>query len=299
MSQSSVDLDLRRLRYVIAVADELHFGRAAERLHIAQPALSQQVRTFEAALGAPVFERTTRAVSLTPAGERLIERGRRILAEADAAVAEVRRIAGGEEGTLRLGFIGSATYGLMPSVVRAMRERHPLVTVELTSERLSTALALGLHAGELDAAVMRPCRDLTGLEHRTLGQERLVAALPAHHPLAGREAIDLADLADDGFVSFPLEDSAMGRAQHEACLVAGFVPAVAAQVAETSALVTFVAAGIGVALVPAGVEQVKIPGVAYRPLSGEPQHIPLLLAWHPDSADHLLRRAIAVISALT
>lgn len=293
-----MDLDLRRLRYIIAVADELHFGRAAERLHIAQPALSQQVRAFEAALGAPVFERTTRAVALTPAGERLVDRGRRLLAEADAAVAEVRRIAEGEEGTLRLGFIGSATYALMPAVVREMRELHPLVRIDLTSERLSNELAQAVHAGDVDAAVLRPCRELEGLRHRTIGQEPILAALPAGHRLAGEASVTLADLAHDGFVSYPVEDSAMGRAQWDACLAAGFEPTIAAHVSETSALVTFVAAGIGVALVPQGVEQVRIPGVAYRPLAGDPLQIPLVLAWHPQAADALVRRAIGVIARL-
>lgn len=293
-----MDLDLRRLRYVITVADELHFGRAAERLHIAQPALSQQIKAFEESLGVRVFTRTTRSVSLTPVGERLVERTRRILAEADATVAEVQRMARGEEGTLRLGFIGSASYGLMPTVTRTMRERYPRIMIELTSERLSGELARAVHAGTLDAAVLRPNSALEGLRSVTLAREPLVMALPKEHPLAESDAVELPAVAKEPFVSFPAQVSAIWSAQREACLEAGFEPTIAAEVSETSTLVAFVAAGLGVALVPRGVEQVRLPGVAYRPLAGQERTIPLVLAWRAGSEDSLLRHSIEVIAGL-
>lgn len=291
------DLDPRRLRYFIAVASELHFGRAAERLHIAQPALSQQIRLLESHLGVQLLERSTRSVRLTPAGQRLLDRGRSILAELDATVAEVRQIGCGEQGTVRLGFIGSATYGLMPRAARALREQLPGVQVVLQGERMSSVLAKDLHDAVLDIAVLRPCAEMDGLDSTRLLTEPMVVALPEGHRLAGEPVVDLLDLADEVFVSYPLDTSAVAKRQRDACLTAGFEPQIHVTVSETSTLVTLVASALGVALVPKGVEKVRIPGVYYAPLTPEIT-VPLLLARRSGGQDAVADRVAAVIVGL-
>lgn len=291
------DLDLRRLRYFVAVATRLHFGKAAESLHIAQPALSQQIRLLEKQLGVRLLERSTRSVALTPAGQRLLDRGRSILAESQATIAEVRQIGAGEAGTVRLGFIGSATYGLMPLAARALHEELPKVRIELLGEQLASPLAKGLHDGTLDVAVLRECPELEGLYTRPLLTEPLVVVLPEGHRLADRAEVRLADLADEVFVSYPLEHSAVAKKQREACLAAGFEPNVQTTVAETSTLVTFVASALGVALVPQRVDQVRIPGVRYLPLRPE-LTVSLLLARRDRADDAVVQRVEAVLAGL-
>lgn len=292
------DLDLRRMRYFVTVARELHFGRAAERLHVAQPALSQQIRQFEHDLGAKLLDRTTRSVRLTAAGERLLDRAQLILAECEQAVDEVRHISNGDEGTVRLGFIGSATYHLMPDVVRRLRQRIPRAAVELRGELMSAQLAESLHVGSLDVAVLRPTGRAAGLALQTLREEAIVVALPDGHPKAQTAAIRLVDLSNEHFVSYPIEDSTTAQTQRDACLRAGFEPGVVAQVAETSTLVTFVASGLGVALVPEGVQSVQIPGVTYRPIEDTTLTVPLVLASRHSRARHpLTDRTVQVIKS--
>lgn len=289
------DIDPRRLRYFVAVATELHFGRAAEKLHIAQPALSQQIRLLEAHLGVQLLERSTRSVKLNPAGQRLLDRGRTILAEVDATVAEVRQLGRGEAGTIRLGFIGSATYGLMPRAARLLRDELPGVRLDLVGEQMSATLAKAVHDGALDIAVLRPCPELEGLDTRRLLTEPIVVAVPEGHRLARQPVVNLGDLAGEVFVSYPLAVSAVARRQHEACHAAGFEPDVQTIVAETSTLVTLVASALGVALVPQGVEKVRIPGVTYLPLVPE-LTVPLLLARRDRPQEAAAARVAAVIA---
>lgn len=291
------DLETRRLRYFIAVATELHFGRAAQKLLIAQPALSQQIRLLEAQLDVQLLERSTRAVHLTPAGQLLLDRARTIVAEADATAAEVQQIGRGETGTVRLGFIGSATYGLMPRAARALRAELPGVHIHLQGEQMSSPLAKALRAAVLDVAVLRPCPELGGLPSKRLLTEPLVVAVPEDHRLAAHDEVQLADLADEVFISYPYELSVVAKTQREACLAAGFEPNIEITVAETSTLVTFVASGLGVALVPQRVDQVRIPGVRYLPLLPNIT-VPLLLAWRQATNEAVTRRVVGVLAKL-
>lgn len=289
-------MNLRRLSYFVAVAEERHFGRAADRLFVAQPALSQQVKTLEAELGVELLDRSTRRVDLTPAGERLLVRAREILSAVEGATDEVRRVHRGEEGLLRLGFIGSATYELMPRLARALRADLPHLQVELRGELLSPDLLALLRDGRLDLGFLRPFAPVAGLLAQPLRSERLVAAVPADHPAAGASGVALATLASEDFVAYPRQGSAMGEALAAACLAAGFEPVVRAEVRETSALVSFVAAGLGVALVPEGVRHVRIPGVAYVPLSDVAQTVGLVAAWRADAPAAAVRHALERVS---
>lgn len=295
-------MDLRRLRYFVAVAEERHFGRAAERLYIAQPALSQQIRALETELGAQLFARSTRRVDLTPAGARLLPRVLALLADADAAFAEAKRVHEGTEGVIRLGFIGSATYGLMPSLSRALSAELPSLRVELKGEMLSPEVEQGLATGALDLGVLRPFATHSDIEHVLLRTEPLVAALPEGHRLAHADEVTLADLAGDPWITYPRRGSAMGDAMALATAEAGFSPEVRTEVRETATLVSFVAAGLGVSVVPQGVRSVLIPGVVYVPLAGEAPTVQLVAAWRSkdtDGPEGVVRQTLQRLQALT
>ncbi|MDN5895043.1 MAG: LysR substrate-binding domain-containing protein [Nocardioides sp.] len=262
-------MELRHLRYFVAVAEECHFGRAAERLHMAQPPLSQQIRQLEKELGVSLLHRTTRKVSLTLAGERYLERARAILAEVDRAGLEAARVDAGEVGRVSIGFIGSATYALLPTLARRLRETFPEIEFDFTGEMLTPRQVTALLDGSIDIALMRTPVQEEEIDVRVVRREPLVVALPENHPLAARESIRVAELKDEPFITYPsehrslLHDAVLSAAQR-----AGFQPRRAAQVGETSTMVVFVAAGLGVAVVPEPVAALQLPGVVFKPLTG-------------------------------
>jgi DNA-binding transcriptional LysR family regulator len=260
-------MELRHLRYFRAVAEELHFGRAAERLHIAQPPLSQQVRQLERELGVALLVRTTRKVELTPAGEAYLKRVVAILDAVDEAGGQAQRIAEGAEGQLAIGCVGSATYSLLPRLVRALREELPGVDVSVRGEMLAPAQITALLAGEIDLALLRPPVEQSGVLLETVRRDRLLAALPEGHALAARDELSIKDLRDEEFVAHAGHGrSVMNGVLTAMCADAGFVPRVRHEVEETSTLVTLVAAGLGVAVVPDPTAALDIAGVCYRPL---------------------------------
>lgn len=288
-------MELRHLRYVLAVADERHFGRAADRLHIAQPPLSQQIKQLEAELGVRLFERTTRRVELTPAGARFVERARAILAAADRAADEAQRIAAGHEGTLSVGFTGSASYRLMPQLARAVRRALPGIELRLHGEQLTPRQVASLTDGTIDLGFLRPPVNEPALVTESLASEPLVAAVPDTHPLAGMRAVSLTDLASEPFVGYP---SRGGSVVHDemvrACASAGFTPRFVVEVTETASLVSFVAAGIGVALVPASVSDLALTGVRYLPIDAPPR-VELAAAYRADDDSPHLQAVLQVV----
>lgn len=291
-------MELRDLRSFVAVAEAGGFGRAADQLHIAQPAVSQQVKRLERELGAPLFHRTTRSVELTPAGRRLLERAKFILAEIGRAADEVRQVHAGGIGKVSVGFVGTATYDLLPTLSRRVRTQLPGIALDLRGERLSPALSASLLESELDLAVMRDPGPESGLEVSRLRTERLVTVLPTDHRLATAGSIEIADLRDDVFVLHPSgRRSVVHSAVIAACRSAGFAPVDIIEVAETATLVNLVAAGVGVAVVPHPVKALTLEGVRYAELVNPPQ-LDLVLAWRaggqrPDSA--AVARIIAAI----
>ncbi|KAA0024749.1 LysR substrate-binding domain-containing protein [Antrihabitans cavernicola] len=263
-------MELRHLRYFRAVAEELHFGRAAQRLHIAQPPLSQQIRQLERELGVALLVRSTRRVELTSAGEDFLRRTVDILGAVDVAELHARRIADGVEGHLTIGCVGSATYSLLPRLVRVLREELPGLDVDLRGEMLAPAQVAALRAGEIDLAILRPPRDAGDLRLEVIRRDRLIVALPDSHRLASHDRIDIADLRDDNFIAHLGQGrSVMSDALTELCATAGFAPNVRHEVAETSTLITFVAAGLGVAVVPDPTSALDLAGVTYVPLSAD------------------------------
>src|SRR3954447_4889255 len=292
-------MELRHLRAFAALAEERHFGRAAERLHIAQPALSQQVKQLEREFGVELVSRTTRRVELTEAGRRFAEHCHAVLGSVDRASTDMAQVASGQAGRVAVGFIGTATYDLLPLAAREVRDALPMVRLDLHGELLSPALLDGLLDGSYDLVVLRPDGlDRSAADLRVLRTERLVAVLPADHPLAGRTRIGFAALAGGPFViHFSGHRSSMHERVLAACAAAGFRPPSITEVGETATLVVFVAAGLGVALVPSPVRSLARAGVACAELP-EPATIDLALATRSGEASPAIQRVAGIVTDL-
>lgn len=289
-------MELRQLTYFIAVAEERHFGRAAKRLHIAQPPLSQQIRQFEEQLGVKLFDRTTRRVDLTAAGALMLERGRSILNEVEALQADVYQVGQGATGVLHVGFSGASTYSVMPRIVRAAGTAYPGLTLDLHGEMLTPAMERGLLEHTLDAAILRPPVSSPEIDFRIINREPLVVALPTHSPLASDRPLSMVELTEQRFVTYPPE-SVMYRMTADLCREAGFQHRVSQMAQETSTILSFVAAGGGVALMPASVRSVQLRGVRYRELEDSP-HAELALAWRREDRSVLLSNFIQLVTEL-
>jgi len=272
-------MELRQLRYFVAVATELHFSRAAARLHVAQPALSQQIGKLERELGVRLLARSRRRVSLTEPGRVFLEQAKRTLAAAEGGVRAVRRAALGEIGTLRVGYVDLATWLVFPSMLRAYRARYPGVDVTLW-ERHRESQREALQGGELDVGfftLLSRDRGLTGVQ---VALEPLVAAVPEGHALAGTSRIALQALADEAWVLFPADlRTRYVELVLETCNAEGFLPRVVQEASQVHTLVGLVSAGIGVTLIPRGLAAVPRAGVVYRPLSEEAPVLPLHVVW--------------------
>ncbi|BDG01886.1 LysR substrate-binding domain-containing protein [Anaeromyxobacter oryzae] len=287
-------MELRHLRYFVAVAEELHFGRAAARLGIAQPPLSQQIRQLEDELGAELLVRARRRVALTEAGRVFLAEARGILQRAAAAVTAARRAARGETGSLAVGVVASATYGLVPRVFRTFRARHPDVAVSLAVMSTGAQVA-ALRAGQIQLGLARPPFGDETLVADALVEEPVVAALAADHALAARRALRLRALAAEPFVLFPRDrrpgwyDFVLG-----VCRGAGFQPVVGQEAPDLATAMALVAAGLGVTLVPASVRDLRREGVAYRPLGPPAPRTTLLALRRPGDALPVVDRFLAV-----
>lgn len=256
-----MDIELRHLRYFVAVAEELHFGRAAERLHMAQPPLSQAVRQLEAAVGCELLTRTSRSVRTTPAGDAFLDRARRTLRNVDRDVVEARSIGRGETGVLHLGYVGSAMLTVLPGVLRRHLDEHPGVDLRL-HESFTARVVEGLLDGSIDAGVVRDPEPVAGLETAPLLTESYVAVVPAGHPAADGTATSALALRDDPFVSGPR--GAGTRAFEKPmsiCEEQGFRPVVAHEATHWLTIVRLVGAGLGVAIAPECVRTVAGPDV--------------------------------------
>ncbi len=277
-------MDLRHLRYFLAVAEELHFTRAAERLGIKQPPLSLQIRQLEHELGTPLFHRLTRGVELTEAGALLLEEARLILAHVEQAKAGIQSRARGETGRIRLGFAG-ATY-FQPrvlSLIQGYRKLYP--DVQLTPEQSNTPhLIDALHNGALDVAFVRPpIPSGEGIALQPLAEEPMRIVLPAQHPHADSPSLPLAALAGETFILFP---RAIGPGLYDSiiagCQRAGFSPALGQEAPQISSIVHLVAAGFGISIVPQSLEQIRAEGIVYTPIEGEAPRAPISLAVRKD-----------------
>jgi DNA-binding transcriptional LysR family regulator len=271
--------DTRQLRYFVAVAERLHFGRAAAALHISQPPLSRAIRGLEEQLGARLLARSRRKVELTPEGARLYEEARRLLGQLERAAQEVGAMASGQSGRLRLGFVSLADYGVLPGLLKAFKAAKPGVSLALR-EMLSPEQAAALSAGELDFGLLLP--PVAGdLEHLVVQSERFVAALPSRHAAARRRGrLAMRELQGEAFVMVPREiapglyDIVAGLAAR-----AGFSLQVAQEAIQMQTVVSLVSSGLGVAIVPASIANLGRRGVVYREIADAHPRLDLWLAW--------------------
>jgi DNA-binding transcriptional LysR family regulator len=291
-------VELRHLRSFVMVAEELHFGRAAERLHIAGPPLSKQIQQLESELGFPLLERSTRRVALTAGGEVFLQRARGLLGDLDDAQSDAARAHRGDTGRLSVGFSGSASYELLPRLLREYRERYPQVEIEPHGEMLSARQLEAVEQGRLDVGFVRGTAFAPGITTRTVWSEPLVALLPAEHPLAARELVQVSELEGSPFVSY-WESMLLADAVHNSCRRAGFTPSVVQRAGESYGLACLVAAGFGVALVPRAARHMQLSGVRFVPVPVEQSDpVTLTMAWRRGDRAPATRNFLRLVRAV-
>jgi DNA-binding transcriptional LysR family regulator len=275
----------RRLGYFVAVAEELSFTRAAQRLHMAQPPLSQQIALLEKEVGTPLFDRSRRTIRLTAAGTALLPEARRLLTDLDETVRMVRAIGDGTVGRLAVGFVPSAINGVLPDLLRDFRATHPAVDLTLR-EMAPDALVRAVHDRRLDLAVLYLPISEPDLAQRRLASEDLLLALPEAHPLATAPTIALADVAEEPFVLPERHDVPGLHAAITALFAdAGITPRIAQRgVWLIQTVLGLVAAGTGLAMVPSSAATLRRRGVTLRPLNEKRHHLDVAAIWREDNA---------------
>ncbi|WP_156917662.1 LysR family transcriptional regulator [Salinarimonas rosea] len=292
-------IEVRHLRYFRAVAEDLHFGRAAERLRIAQPALSRQIQNLERELGVVLLARTQRSVALTPAGALFLERTQRILDELIKCVADARRVQAGEYGHLTVGFIHSSTYGLLPAILERFRHLYPEVELEL--HEMTVADQIGaLPRRQIDVGLLRPPVGDPEIKVQTILEERFLLAVPSKHALAAERVISLQRLARESFILFSRQQSPLFHSRIlSMCERVGFVPHVVQHATQIHTIVGLVGAGMGIALVPETASNLRISSVNFLEIAESPQPVEIALAWRMDKETPALRsfRQVATLVA--
>jgi DNA-binding transcriptional LysR family regulator len=286
-------MELRHLKYFVAVAEELHFGRAAERLFIAQSALSQQIQSLEAELEVPLFERTKRWVRLTSAGQALLEDARDILLSVEQAVRRSRRVARGEVGQLRIGFTILALHSVLPELLKTFRDRYPDVT--LTLSEISTRHQIeALRANQIDLGFLHPPIDEPSLAVHPLKEETMVVALPETHALVRRKLLTAKLLSSSPLIIHPrhegpvLYDCILRLYQRSSCQ-----PNIVQEATTSPTRIGLVAAGIGVTFVPASLCHLNYAGVVYKHLRGAAPRLTYAVAWQRDRPSPLVEAFVA------
>ena len=287
-------MELRQLRYFVAVAEELSFSRAAKRIHISQPPLSRQVSGLERELGVRLLERNHHSVSLTAAGAVFLHHARDVLSGVENAASTARRAAQGEIGSLALGFGGSAAYAFMPAILRQFRDRYPAVKVSLDQLALIDQID-ALRSGRIDIGlVLLPYEDRT-IRFEPMMRDRLVVAVASDHRLAQLSGVRLKELKSFDFVGF----SRSGRFGYHAhtldlCRRAGFLPRLVKETAPMVSVIGLVASGLGIAIVPSMAQRLHISDVRYIPIKDRHAHMDFAFAWHKDNASPVVPAFMAV-----
>jgi DNA-binding transcriptional LysR family regulator len=262
-------MELRHLRYFSTVATELHFGRAAEKLHIAQPPLSKQIQDLEAELGFELFTRTKRSVALTPAGQAFLVEVNQIFQQLERAIDIGGKTSRGELGQISIGFVGSATYNILPVMLQQFRDRYPQVQIEL-HELTTDRQLIWLREGRIDIGLIRPPIVEPDFVSQVIFQESVVVALPIDHHLAIQDSLDLAALATEPFILFPRE---LAPGLYDPiiaiCQAAGFSPQVVQECIQMQTIVSLVSANMGVSILPESIQEAQRQGVVYKPIRSE------------------------------
>lgn len=272
-------IEIRQLRYFQAVAEELHFSRAAARLRIAQPALSRQIQQLEVETGTQLLKRTQRVVELTPAGALFLERTSRILEEIGKAVVDARRIGKGEYGHLVVGFIHSSTYGLLPAIVERFRHLYPDIELELREMTIAEQHD-ALSRGQIDIGLLRPQPAPSGIEVQPIMEDCFLLAVPDKHPLAKIDAVYMQALAPEPMIMFSKRESPLFHSRIAAmCEQAGFNPKIVQHATQIHTIVGLVGAGIGIAVVPGTAHNLHPRGVRFLQILDEPEPVHVALGW--------------------
>ena len=296
-------MDLRQMRYLIAVSEELNFTRAAERCNVSQPPLSRAIRDLEEEVGARLFDRSTHHVALTPAGESLVADARKALAIAEEGLERARRLSRGFTGTLTFGFGGSTVYALLPLLVRRFREAAPSVHIRFQAMSVLHQIE-ALRDGQIDVGIVRlPIFDEL-IDTKFVYSEPLAVALPWGHPLLAHSgAVDIAELQSNRFVTYePARGFNFHSDLHALCRRAGFTPAIAHEAPTTEAVVGIVACGEGVAIIPSSAERLRMRGVSFRPLAAVPADASLhtvrfALAWRKGQPGSTVQKFLDTVDA--
>ncbi|MEB3219057.1 MAG: LysR family transcriptional regulator [Nostocales cyanobacterium 94392] len=288
-------MELRHLRYFVTLAEELHFGRAAERLHIAQPPLSQQIRQLETELGFDLFHRTKRKVELSEAGEVFLIHVQQIFRQLEQAILLGRQTSRGEIGQLVVGFVSSAAYNIFPDILRNFRNHVSNINLELheltTNEQLSW-----LQSGRIDVAFVRPPVDTNTYSSKIVFQESLAIALPENHPCASFDRVSLQSFAKESFILFPrflapgLYDLIISF-----CQQVGFSPRVTQEAIQMQTIVSLVAAHIGVAIVPESLQNLQRTGVVYKSFVEETPQVSIAMIWRKNDLSPILGKFLEII----
>ncbi|MBF2028304.1 MAG: LysR family transcriptional regulator [Oscillatoriales cyanobacterium C42_A2020_001] len=289
-------MELRHLRYFVAVAEELHFNRAAERLHIAQPPLSQQIKQLEAELGVELFyRRTKRQVQLTEAGQVFLQATYRILTQVEQAISDTQRAGRGETGTLIIGFTSTVVYDILPAILSQYRQQFPNVNLVL-QELTTTQQEESLQNHQIEVGFCHPPLKENSLELEQILREPLVVAVAETHPLACETTISIDSLANESFILFPRH---LGPGFYDQivsfCQQANFSPKVVQEAVQMQTIIGLVSANIGVAFVPASLQNLRRSGVTYKPLQGETPHVEVAIAWRSDNITPVLREFLLVV----
>ena len=283
-------IDLRQMELFVAVAEELHFGRAAARSGMSQPPFSQQIRRLERELGVALLHRTSRRVSLTPAGKVLLTDARELIAGRDRIFERVRRTASGDAGALRIGFSASSAVGMLPMIVRQVRSHLPDVTLQI-DDRDGIDIAAALRAGALDAAIVRGPFSANGIVVETLCRDGFVAVLPASHPLAGRGELAIGDLSGNNFILFPrIASSGFYDTIIGLCADAGFSPVVVQEASAWLSVVGLVDGGLGITIAPAMAARACPQGVVAIPIAQTRRCTELVVVYRMGGLDPLVAR---------
>ena len=278
--ESRARITLRRMEQFIAVAEELHFHRAAERLNMSQPPLTSAIQKLEDDLGVTLIERGNRVLGLTPAGEKFVSEARETLRQAEKTIVSTLDVAEGRTGLLRLGYVGSALYGRLPDIIREFRASHPKVRLELR-EATTAAQIAALRDGTLDIAVLiPPFEKADDIKQVNFDSDRLCMAIPKDHLLSKRLDLTLADLAGEPFILWPMPE---GRSFHlqviRLCAKAGFVPMITQEAHGMHAVLSLVSVGGGVSVVPQSMSGFRGDQISYHPLSGAEIEFDLVIGY--------------------
>jgi len=288
-------MDLSDLRTFLVVAEECHFGHAAERLGISLAQVSQRIRRLEDDLNAELLARTTRTVSVTEIGQELVAEGRDLLAQIDGVAQHIRRLASGQEGVLRLGVIGSVSYTLLPRIAQIIETTMPGIKLKVHAGMFTPAQEQALLDRSIDIGLLRLPIRIPGLAYRVVASDPLVLVLSAAHPLADRPEVQVEDLREEAFITYPhASGSVVREAVLRQCERAGFVPHSLLEVSDTGTMIGLVASGLGVALVPRSAQSLRISGVKYVDLSLT-ENMDIALTWRQASNSMVLRRVLGVL----